>query len=120
METSAEAVGRFEASNRRTGGRRTWLGMGIFFGVTAAALTGVFDAAEWYAGHVSLQRYCADRDAALAQVERVLTVSEPAGAGASRPYVIAAKLVYLVPQRPDETTGAYVSRLRRRLGEACR
>jgi len=100
-------------------GRRHLYGIAVGLAVVTVAFWGVFRAADWYAGNVSLPRYCADIDAAVARVERVLTQTVPVGAAARRPYIIAAKLVYLVPQGAGEPTAAYLDRLRARIEAHC-
>jgi len=43
----------------------------------------------------------------------------PAGGDSARPYLVAAKLLYLVPQAEDETVDAYLIRLRGRIDANC-
>jgi hypothetical protein len=87
--------------------------------VTSVALTGVFAAADWYAGNVSMQRYCDDRERTLVLVERILTEARPAGEQRTRPYVVAAKLLYLAPQWPQEPQSDYLTRLAKRIEATC-
>jgi hypothetical protein len=89
-------------------------------GVVAAALMLVFRAAEWRSDQVLLPRYCDDPDAHLERVRRILTESDPAGEESRRPYIIAAKLMFLVPQETGESVEHYLTRLRRRLDATCR
>ena len=100
--------------------RHPWIGVAATLTVTCGALIGIFAAADWYAGNVSVPRHCADPETALALVERVLTETRPAGEQRTTPYVVAAKLLYLVPQRPEEPAGDYLVRLRRHIEMACR
>ena len=95
------------------------IGLGAVFVVAAVALLGVFRGAEWYADHVAVPRYCADPAAAVARVGRILSVPRPAGNGATRPYIVAAKLIHLVPQRAGEATPAYLARLRDEIERRC-
>ena len=53
-------------------------------------------------------------------LEKVLTEKTPAKNEARRPYLIAAKLIYLIPQGYNETIPDYIDRLKIRLGEQCR
>jgi hypothetical protein len=92
----------------------------IGFGVVALAMTGIFDAAEWYAEEVSLPRYCDDPDAAIAQVHQILVEERPAGQEPTRAFVVAAKLIYLVPRGAGEPIPDYLVRLRERIGAPCR
>ncbi len=108
--------GRVLRSNKGT----AFLGVGFAFAIVALILAGVFRAAEWYAERVSLPRYCEDPEGAVAMVARVLTEPRPAGADSTRPYVVAAKLLFLVPQRAGEPGEAYVARLREHIEATCR
>lgn len=89
------------------------------FGLTALLLVGVFDSAEWYAQRVSIPRYCADKDGATERVRQVLTRQQPAQSRGMRAHVVAAKLIYLVPQNDGEPLEGYLQRLRERIEEAC-
>ncbi len=100
--------------------RRSGVVLGLGFAIVTLALVSVFGAARWYAGRISLPRYCEDPEAAAALVERVLNERRPAGEGSTRPYVVAAKLVFIVPRRQGETVPAYATRLRARIEASCR
>ncbi|MFQ5774865.1 MAG: hypothetical protein ACE5GS_10130 [Kiloniellaceae bacterium] len=99
---------------------RAGYGLGVGFAIAALVLTGIFHGAGWYADRVSIPRYCENPAAAVQMVQRVLTEKSPAAGGATRPYLIAAKLIYLLPRRDGETLDAYGARLRRRIAEKCR
>jgi hypothetical protein len=86
----------------------------------SVALGAIFQGAEWYAGNVAMPRYCSDPATTLARVERILTEDRPAGDQATRPYVIAAKLLYLVPRAQAESVSVYSARLRRQIEASCR
>lgn len=103
-----------------SGHRHGIFAVALALATVALMLAGVFRAAEWYAERVLLPRYCANPHGAVAMVARVLTESQPAGAGSSRPYAVAAKLLFLVPQRDGEPTEAYIARLREHIDAACR
>lgn len=79
----------------------------------------VFRTAEWHAGAVSLPRYCDDPRFHLEYVREILTKETPAGEGQRRPYLIAAKLLYLEPRRNEEPIDPYLARLERRIAETC-
>lgn len=96
------------------------LRLAVGFGVAALVLVGVFDAAEWYAEQVSIPRYCESPDATLERVRETLSQQRPASEASTRPYVIAAKLIYLVPRNDGESLEAYLGRLRLRIAESCR
>ena len=75
---------------------------------------------KWYTGAVSMPRYCKDPVGTLHYLEKVLTEKTPAKDAPRRPYLIAAKLIYLIPQQPDESIEDYLKRVRIRIGEQCR
>ena len=91
----------------------------IVFGVTALVLMLTFGAAEQYADRSAIPRYCADKSSVLERVHAILTKGEPVGEGAKRPFIVAAKLIFLVPQRDNETVSEYVERLQRHLDKVC-
>ncbi len=92
----------------------------LVFGVTAAVLLMVFSAAEQYAERSAIPRFCADQTGVIERVGTILTKGEPVGDAAKRPFIIAAKLIFLVPQREDEEVPAYLERLRLHLLQTCR
>ena len=94
--------------------------LAIGFLAVALVLIGVFQAAEWYARQVSIPRYCGNPDATLELVRETLSEQRPASETGTRPYVVAAKLIYLVPRRDREPIGDYLARLRLRIAESCR
>ncbi len=85
-----------------------------------AAMLAVSAYASWYSEAVSLPRYCENPEEALRLLESVMTEDRPAGEESRRPYLIAAKLLYLIPQEEGERLGAYQARLREELVERCR
>lgn len=85
-----------------------------------AALLLVSLASHWYAGQVSLPRYCEQPEIALQQLAAVLSETRPAGEGPRRDYVVAAKLEFLVPPASDEPPDVYLRRVRRLLEQQCR
>ena len=83
------------------------------------ALLAVSAGVQWYAREVSLPRYCANPERALARLREILTETRPAGDGPRRDYVVSAKLIYLVPRGPDEPLERYLDRVRARIAERC-
>ena len=79
----------------------------------------IFIASRWYAETVSIPRYCAQPELALKRLAAVLTEDKPAGDGPRREFIVAAKLGFLLPSRPNETTDAYLRRLREQLEREC-
>ncbi len=54
----------------------------------------------------------------MKRIETILTTGQPVGEANKRPFIIAAKLLFLVPQRDDEDVSAYSERLRTYLFQA--
>lgn len=75
---------------------------------------------QWHARDVSIPRYCANPEQNLGYLENVLTQPRPADADPRRPYVVAAKLMFLVPQQLDEPIVTYLARVKRHLEQVCR
>jgi len=75
---------------------------------------------QWYAGQVSLPRYCEQPELALQRLAAILSEARPAGEGARRDFVLAAKLEFLVPAASDEPPDAYLRRVRRLLEQQCK
>jgi hypothetical protein len=69
---------------------------------------------------VSIPRYCKNTAQTLQHLEAVITSDRPAGDEARRPYLIAAKLLYLFPQQADETSVKYLNRVELYLDRHCR
>ena len=92
----------------------------IVFGVTAVVLMLAFGAAQQYADRSAIPRYCADKSNVLERVRLILTKDEPVGQSSKRPFIIAAKLIFLIPQQENETIADYLERLQRHLDKVCR
>ena len=89
--------------------------------VTAAVLLLlVGQVAVWYGQQVSVPRYCDDRQGTLLRLREVLSEERPAGDGARRQHLIAAKLLFLVPRRSDEALDDYLERVEIAVGRQCR
>jgi len=76
--------------------------------------------AIWYGSQVSVPRYCDDRPGTLQRLREVLTEERPAGDGARRLHLIAAKLLFLVPRRSGETLDDYLGRVEVSVESQCR
>jgi hypothetical protein len=74
---------------------------------------------NWYTESVSLPRYCENSNQTLRYLEKILTERTPAEDNNHRPYLIAAKLIYLVPQKKDESIQNYLIRVERYIGKYC-
>lgn len=75
--------------------------------------------AQWYGNQVSLPRYCGNPSLAINHLEQVLLKKQPAGGESRRPYIIAAKLLFLLPMQNNELIPDYLKRVERHLLEAC-
>lgn len=75
---------------------------------------------EWYADKVLLPRYCGDIPETVRILEEVLTKERPAGTSSRIPYLIAAKITALLPQRNSEDIPAYLQRVQLHLQRICR
>lgn len=93
--------------------------LGLIIAVTAAMLV-VNLSVQGYSRAVLLPRYCGRIDQTLDYLESILTQPRPAADGERREYLIAAKLVFLMPQQAGEPDDAYLARLRSGLQEQCR
>ncbi|MCF6315417.1 MAG: hypothetical protein L3J30_03825 [Marinosulfonomonas sp.] len=91
----------------------------IVFGLTTAVMLFIFNSADWYANNAALPRYCDDPGQAAAIVEEILTSPTPGEGEKRRPYIVAAKLIFLVPQEEGETMPDYLERLKRRISQSC-
>ncbi|MES9856887.1 MAG: hypothetical protein ABW166_09830 [Sedimenticola sp.] len=88
--------------------------------VVLLILLGISSAAQWYSGNVTLPRYCKEPVEILARVRQLLTEKRPAGEGDRKPYIIAARLTFLIPRESDELLENYMSRLQQHLERQCR
>jgi len=87
------------------------LPVAIVAGVLVSLLL-ISAAVRWYAREVSLPRYCDNQQATLARLERVLVERKPAPDNQARaPYLVAAKLIFLLPQASNEPIDAYLARV---------
>jgi hypothetical protein len=93
--------------------------LAVFF-ITGAAMVLIFDAAQWYADNSALPRYCENPAGTVEHVREILSSATPLGEKSKRPYVVAAKLIFLVPRQEAEPLHTYLARLRRRISETCR
>lgn len=91
----------------------------IVFGLTTAVMLFIFNSADWYANESALPRYCENPRQAVAIVEEIITSPTPGEGEKRRPYIIAAKLIFLVPQEQGETMPVYLDRLRSRISQSC-
>ena len=84
-------------------------------------LGGISLANQWYASHVAMPRYCNDPQQTLERVRQLLHEQKPAADDfeSRRPYIIAAKLLFLVPRNSGESESAYLQRIGQHLDREC-
>ncbi len=87
---------------------------------TSVAMLLIFDAAEWYADESALPRYCENPAGTAEHVREILSSAAPMSGKSKRPYVVAAKLIFLVPREDAEPMQSYLARLQGRISETCR
>jgi len=88
--------------------------------VILALLLFISFAAQWYGRNVTMPRYCEDPVGVIERVREVLINNEPAGGGDRKPYIIAARLTFLLPRESDEQLELYIERLQRHIDVQCR
>ncbi len=90
--------------------------------IVLIALIGISLTNQWHGQNQSLTRFCEDPAATLEQVHRLLTEQHPAGDDfdTRQPYIVASRLVFLMPQQGDESVQAYLLRLQTYLEQHCR
>lgn len=79
----------------------------------------IFNSADWYAKNSALPRYCENPRQTVVIVEEILTSKTPGQGEKRRPYIVAAKLIFLVPQQEGEAMKDYQQRLREKISAAC-
>jgi hypothetical protein len=88
--------------------------------VVLLIVLGISGAAQWYSTNITLPRYCNDPVQTLEHVRRLLTEREPAGDGERKPYIIAARLTFLIPRESNEELEEYLGRLKQHIDTQCR
>ncbi len=88
--------------------------------VILALLLFISFAAQWYGRNITMPRYCEDPVGVIERVRKVLTNTKPAGDGDRKPYIIAARLTFLLPRESDEQLDPYIERLQRHIDQQCR
>ncbi|MES9879392.1 MAG: hypothetical protein ABW185_00735 [Sedimenticola sp.] len=88
--------------------------------VVLLILLGISSAAQWYSGNVTMPRYCKEPVETLARIKQLLTEKRPAGNGDRKPYIIAARLTFLIPREGDEPLEDYLLRLQQHIDRQCR
>ena len=86
---------------------------------TSVTMLLTFHGAQWYADNSALPRYCENPAQTVAQVREILTDPSPGAGKPKRPYVLAAKLIFLVPREDSESMQSYLDRVQARIAEKC-
>lgn len=89
------------------------------FAITTVIMLFIFNSADWYADKAALPRYCDDPRRVAEIVQEILTSPTPGAGEKRRPYIVAAKLIFLVPQEPEESMQDYLQRLQEKISQAC-
>jgi len=81
----------------------------------------ISQAIQWYSHSVTLPRFCEDPELSLHHLQEIITQHTPelTGRESRKPYIIAAKLIYLVPQKTNESIENYIHRVRQDLSQRC-
>ncbi len=75
---------------------------------------------RWYAREVSLPRYCLNQQQSVELLKRIIVEEKPAPKIESRrPYIVAAKLIFLLPRDSGEPLENYLARVRDYLRTHC-
>jgi len=88
--------------------------------IVALSVLGVAGMSNWYSNNVSMPRYCDTPEQTVFYLQELLTKERPAGDESRRPYLIAAKLLFILPKGGDETLDAYLQRVRLHIAQQCR
>lgn len=107
------------SSAKGDSGQRPFNPLGIVV-VVLAILAGLSLWSRWYAEAVSTPRYCEDTEQTMKTLAKILTQDRPAGDEPRLPYVVAAKLLFLLPRGSDEPVADYLVRVRTHLERICR
>ena len=74
---------------------------------------------NWYSTNVSMPRYCDNPKQTLSYLEKIINEKQPAGNDARKPYLIAAKILYLIPRQSNEPNDVYLNRVHNQLLKEC-
>ena len=75
--------------------------------------------ATWYGNNVNMPRYCGKANETIIVLRKIMTEETPAGEESRRPYIIAAKLLFLLPKHSEEDTESYLLRVKDYIQENC-
>jgi len=105
-------------ADRRRGSRGI-IGIIAVFIVAGVVISISFQFAEWRSSEVLLPGYCYQADEHLAVLKKIISEKKPAENRALRPYIKAARLLYLVPRQGTEPLNTYLDRVRERIKKSC-
>jgi len=91
----------------------------VVFTFISLVLLGVFKGAEWRAENTALDRYCDSPQEHIRRAMRILQEPKPVENGERRAYIIAAKLLFLIPRREGEDIESYRARMTARMKAQC-
>jgi hypothetical protein len=81
----------------------------------------ISQAIKWYSHSVTLPRFCKNPELALHHLSEIISKQNPTGDKYEdrKPYIIAAKLIYLIPRQTNESVENYIHRVRAKLNQRC-
>ena len=88
--------------------------------IVALSVLGVSGMSNWYSNKVSMPRYCDSPEQTVFNLQELITKERPAGDESRRPYLIAAKLLFILPKGGNETLDSYLQRVRLHIAQQCR
>jgi hypothetical protein len=65
---------------------------------------------QYYGQNITLPRYCHKQMETLHYLKKIVENDSPVGKESRRPYIIAAKLLFLLPKESNESNQAYLQR----------
>ncbi len=74
---------------------------------------------NWYSVNVSIPRYCENPKQTLSYLKKIINEKQPAGNEPRKPYLIAAKILYLIPRQSEEPEKVYLKRVHNQLLNEC-
>lgn len=91
----------------------------VVFFLAGTVMLFTFNSADWYAKTSAMPRYCTNPGQVVEIVREILTSDRPGEGKERRPYIVSAKLIFLVPQEQGEDIDTYLTRLRIKISQTC-
>ncbi len=98
---------------------RGMTGIIAVFVVAGVIISISFRFAEWRSNEVLLPGYCDGADGHIAVLKKIISEKNPAENRSLRPYIKAARLLYLVPRRGTEPVDEYLVRVSEEIKNSC-